>query len=495
MSRTKKSKAGASFKVLALLASLSMILAGFAAGLMASPASAVDVDGAQIWICHDVEGQGETGLGYNLIQISENAWKDNGHNGDKGDFAAKQYRPGSEKSSYSCDKDVVWDECKKIEGNQPKGTDCSAGPTGPKGPQGAKGPVGFEGPEGPTGPKGATGDTGPAWDSEECWDLQLGSVGFRENDDVKQGPQGPVGPTGDTGPRGPVGATGPTGPQGVTGEAGPCGSDEIVICDSAESTSKSGSRSEDKVGPTGPQGPKGDTGPAGNEGPMGATGPTGPPGDTGDRGEDRPCVQPDEPLVDISLNCATGIVSVDVSNLPDWTVVTIEIDGSTVFDEEVEGSSLNFDSDPLSATTGHSVIVTLDYEEDGKDVFTKDFAACEPVVPPITPQGGPAPVKDFCPNLDGVQWENFDCNTGQPAAVVEAATVVAPAVVAPPEAAAVTAPAAATVAVPAAATVPASVPAGDGSQAPGLPMWALAMIAVGVLGAGFAGKSILAARK
>jgi hypothetical protein len=60
---------------------------------------------------------------------------------------------------------------------------------------------------------------------------------------------------------------------------------------------------------------------------------------------------------------------------------------------------------------------------------------------------------------------------------------------------AATVPEAATVAVPAAATVPAAVPAGDGSQAPGLPMWALAMIAVGVLGAGFAGKSILAAGK
>jgi hypothetical protein len=103
-------------------------------------------------------------------------------------------------------------------------------------------------------------------------------------------------------------------------------------------------------------------------------------------------------------------------------------------------------------------------------------------------------VTDFCPNLDGVQWENFDCNTGQPA-VVESATVEAPAEVAVPAEATVAAPEAATVAVPAAATLPAAVPAGDGSQAPGLPMWALAMIAVGVLGAGFAGKSILAAGK
>ncbi|MCX6431799.1 MAG: hypothetical protein NTX29_03130 [Actinobacteria bacterium] len=79
--------------------------------------------------------------------------------------------------------------------------------------------------------------------------------------------------------------------------------------------------------------------------------------------------------------------------------------------------------------------------------------------------------------------------------VVEAVVVAAPATVAAPAAATVAAPAPATVAVPAAATLPAAVPAGDGSQAPGMPMWALAMIAVGVLGAGFAGKSILAARK
>jgi hypothetical protein len=96
-----------------------------------------------------------------------------------------------------------------------------------------------------------------------------------------------------------------------------------------------------------------------------------------------------------------------------------------------------------------------------------------------------------------------------PPGVVQTASVVAPA-------AAVSAPAAATIAkpspakvsapapgsvsagvavVPSKATVPSSVPAGDGSQAPGLPLWALAMIAVGVLGAGAAGKSVLASRK
>jgi hypothetical protein len=76
-----------------------------------------------------------------------------------------------------------------------------------------------------------------------------------------------------------------------------------------------------------------------------------------------------------------------------------------------------------------------------------------------------------------------------PAPVVEAAVVVAA-----PEAATVAAPAPATVAVPAAATLPAAVPAGEGSSN-GLPMAALAMIALGMIGAAFAGKQLLGARK
>ena len=114
---------------------------------------------------------------------------------------------------------------------------------------------------------------------------------------------------------------------------------------------------------------------------------------------------------------------------------------------------------------------------------------------PVTPAGGPTPVKDFCPNLDGVQWENYDCNTPVAVAAAEVA-VPAPAEVVPPATVEpVTVPEAATVAAPEAATVPAAVPAGDGSQAPSVPMWALAMIAVGVLGAAGAGKQLVGARK
>ena len=140
-------------------------------------------------------------------------------------------------------------------------------------------------------------------------------------------------------------------------------------------------------------------------------------------------------------------------------------------------------------------------------------AASEGPAPTPVPEGTtcekPVTIAPTCPV--GQNLVNGDCVTPSnppadvPAAsvpvvestpvVVAAATVEAPAEVAVPAEATVAAPEAATVAVPAAATLPAAVPAGDGSQAPGLPMWALAMIAVGVLGAGFAGKSILAAGK
>lgn len=48
---------------------------------------------------------------------------------------------------------------------------------------------------------------------------------------------------------------------------------------------------------------------------------------------------------------------------------------------------------------------------------------------------------------------------------------------------------------PASATLPGSVPAGDGSSAPVLPLWALAMVIVGALGAAAAGSQLLGNRK
>ncbi len=86
-----------------------------------------------------------------------------------------------------------------------------------------------------------------------------------------------------------------------------------------------------------------------------------------------------------------------------------------------------------------------------------------------------APVIDYCPNLEGVQWEGYDCATGlAPVSAVAPAEVVAPqaGTVSPAEAVAVPkpakvpakAPAKATTAAPQAATVPAAVPAGGGSS-------------------------------
>jgi hypothetical protein len=42
-----------------------------------------------------------------------------------------------------------------------------------------------------------------------------------------------------------------------------------------------------------------------------------------------------------------------------------------------------------------------------------------PPTPPADPPAGPpAPPTDYCANLEGVQWEGYDCNTGQVVPVV-----------------------------------------------------------------------------
>jgi hypothetical protein len=48
---------------------------------------------------------------------------------------------------------------------------------------------------------------------------------------------------------------------------------------------------------------------------------------------------------------------------------------------------------------------------------------------------------------------------------------------------------------PASATLPGSVNAGGGSSAPSIPMWALAMMVIGALGAAASGAQILGSRK
>jgi hypothetical protein len=118
-------------------------------------------------------------------------------------------------------------------------------------------------------------------------------------------------------------------------------------------------------------------------------------------------------------------------------------------------------------------------------------------LPESAPAPGPGPAAatvvgpeiDYCPDVAGVQWEGYDCLTGQPAPVaVEAATAVAPATV--PEAATVPAEEPTPLTAPEAATIPAAVPAGGGSSAPSLPVWAFALIIAGTLGMAVSGKRV-----
>ena len=120
-----------------------------------------------------------------------------------------------------------------------------------------------------------------------------------------------------------------------------------------------------------------------------------------------------------------------------------------------------------------------------------------PAAPVAVVPGGPAPTIDYCPNLDGVQWEGYDCAVpAAPVTAVEAATVAAPVaepvpVVAPEpatvpeETETVTAPQPATTpAEPVTTTVPTAVQAGGGSTADDgtVPAWAFLLVALGALG-------------
>jgi hypothetical protein len=106
-----------------------------------------------------------------------------------------------------------------------------------------------------------------------------------------------------------------------------------------------------------------------------------------------------------------------------------------------------------------------------------------PVVPATVVPGGPTPTIDYCPDLDGVQWEGYDCAVpAAPVTAVEAATVVIPEAGTVPEETPVVAPQPGTVpekapaTVPQAATVPTAVNAGGGSSSDGAPsLWLVAL--------------------
>ena len=194
-----------------------------------------------------------------------------------------------------------------------------------------------------------------------------------------------------------------------------------------------------------------------------------------------------EPTVEATCDSLT----VDLNGAdPDWIWVTVD-------DEYLdESGSYDADADTLTFKLDGSVSkdVAVFYGETREPFWSKTVKACDAPPPDFCAENPTAPScvpPATCANNPAA------CPPGDTPPVVAAATVEAPApaTVAAPAPATVAAPAPATVAVPAAATLPASVPAGEGSQAPGLPMWALALIALGALGAVAAGKGLLGARK
>jgi len=99
---------------------------------------------------------------------------------------------------------------------------------------------------------------------------------------------------------------------------------------------------------------------------------------------------------------------------------------------------------------------------------------------PAPPAGPPAPPTDFCPNLEGVQWENYDCNTGVVPPVVP--TPEATPTVEPTPTPEVTKPP--VVSIPDEPVIPEAVPAGDGSSQDSFPWVPMILIAAaaGILG-------------
>jgi hypothetical protein len=100
-----------------------------------------------------------------------------------------------------------------------------------------------------------------------------------------------------------------------------------------------------------------------------------------------------------------------------------------------------------------------------------------PTTPP--PAGPPAPAKDFCDNLEGVQWENYDCNTPQVVEVVPTPEATPEATPTPTEPPVVSLP------VPDKPTVPKAIPAGEGSDS-GFNWLALVLIAGAAVAGAFA---------
>ena len=464
MNRNKTAKAGASFKVLALIASLSMILAGFAAGLMASPASA-----------------GEK-------KHSEYSHSDREHDETKCENDGGHWVPGDGGSSSSADPDSVdvqtpkpahCDDSEQEECENPQlasgsdhewvkdGDDWNCEPKDP--PVCDDAALATETEDDCDDPCDAIVLSSDDNDdcNDPCDDVVLGSVNENENEN-EDGCEGE-----------PTGTVSLNCAGDWTASAAVSGDDtvevrvqidgETVVEDEFEGT-WSDNGSEASLG-------------AGPEHTIVVQIRHG-------RGKwktvaDETIECGAEPTASVTLTCSNGWTA-SLSGYEPETKVRVQLDGENVAQGWVDGEGEYSDLGSTALADGsHTLTIqtgTYDDEEEEYTWVTEKSVdtVCTTPTPPCTE------------NCTPVVHEQPPVSTP---VVVAAATVEAPVAVAAPAPATVAAPAPATVAVPAAATLPAAVPAGDGSQAPGMPMWALAMIAVGLLGAGFAGKSILAARK
>jgi hypothetical protein len=123
-------------------------------------------------------------------------------------------------------------------------------------------------------------------------------------------------------------------------------------------------------------------------------------------------------------------------------------------------------------TNGTTTYPGLNLDDGGQAILDAGCVYVVPAKPAPAPAAAPA-ATDFCPELDGFQWLNYDCNTPQPvaaeavvpaepAAVVSAAAAIAPGSAPTPVIAAMPA----QVPVPTEQTLPAAVDAGGGSSDP-----------------------------
>lgn len=211
---------------------------------------------------------------------------------------------------------------------------------------------------------------------------------------------------------------------------------------------------------------------------------------------------PPTPSGSADLTCA-GAWTITLSGYDHNKTVSAVVDGQplTLNPDKIKNDGTFSASGSLPAFTSGAHALTVTVEGISGTAATDATGDCTPTPPPTPPTppttpGGPTPPTDYCANLAGVQWEGYDCNTGQQVVSAEAVTVVAaPAAgtVAPakkpakkPAKVHVAQPAnvdAGVATLPTAAKVPSAVNAGGGSSGdndPNTGLLILAMAATGV---------------